>query len=146
MVSRARKPKADAAKPRAAVKFTQEAFDAICEAIADGRSVRETCEIEGMPDRTTFNKWRKSNDELQKQYDQACRDRELAIFDDIHYIADHEPDPKVAKVRIESREWTLARMNRKQYGNHVSNEHTGADGGPIKTVYLNNTPVEELPE
>jgi phage terminase small subunit len=25
-------------------------------------------------------------------------------------------------------------------------EHTGADGGPIKTVYLNNTPVEELPE
>ncbi|KVP11973.1 hypothetical protein WJ85_17225 [Burkholderia ubonensis] len=134
--------------PAKRVEFSQALFDRICELIADGKSVREVCRGRGMPDRKTFLNWSKRTPELRQQYDDACIDRQDAIFDDIQYIADTERDSKRAKVRIEAREWTLARMNRKRFGNHVSNEHSGPDGGPIQTqvVRLRMAPVEELPE
>lgn len=119
------------------VKFSRAIFDSICELIADGQSVREICERPGMPDRKTFNRWRKVTPELQTAYDQAKVDREEAIFDDIVYIADTVKDPKVAKVRIDAREWTLARMNGKKYGNRVTNEHTGEGGGPVVIAATN---------
>lgn len=128
------------------VEFSQEIFDRICALIADGSSLRAACEKEGMPHRTSFNVWRKSKPELQAQYDRACIDREESIFDDIQYIADNEPDPKRAKVRMEAREWCLARMNRKKYGNHITEEMTGPGGGPLQVVRLRMAPVEELPE
>ena len=112
-------------------KFSKALFDSICEKIADGKSVREICEMPGMPDRTNFRRWCKGTPELQAAYDQAKIDREEAIFDDIQWIADHDKDPKSAKVRIDAREWTLARMNGKKYGNRVTNEHTGEGGGPV---------------
>lgn len=143
------RPAATAKKaPAKAVEFSQELFDRICELIGDGKSVREVCKARGMPDRMTFLRWTKRTPELKKQYDDACIDRQDAIFDDIQFIADTEKDSKRAKVRIEAREWTLARMNRKRFGNHVSNEHSGPDGGPITTrvVRLRMQPVEELPE
>lgn len=135
-----------AAAPR--VEFSQEIFDRICSLIADGKSVRAACKGKGMPTRQTFNDWRKRAPELQKQYDQACIDREEAIFDDIQDIADTARDPQKARNQIDARKWRLARMNRKKYGDHVSAEHSGPDGGPIQTqvVRLRMTPVEELPE
>lgn len=126
--------------------FTQALFDKICDLIADGKSVREICEMKSMPNRLTFRQWCKRSPELQAQYDRACIDREESIFDDIQYIADNEPDPKRAKVRMEAREWCLARMNRKKYGNHITEEMTGPGGGPLQVVRLRMAPVEELPE
>jgi len=122
------------------VEFSQELFDAICELIADGKSVREICSADGMPDRKTFNQWRKRTPELEKQYALCRIDREDAIFDDIHWIADNEKDPKKAKVMIDAREWTLARMNGKKYGNRVMQELSGSDGGPVQLV-LNGSDV-----
>lgn len=137
-------------KPAKRVEFSQALFDRICALIGDGKSVREVCKGPGMPDRMTFLKWAKRTPELQKQYDDACIDRQDAIFDDVLYIADTVRDPKRAKVMVDAREWTLARMNRKRFGNHVSNEHSGPDGGPIQTktqvVRLRMSLVEELPE
>ncbi|WP_372684085.1 hypothetical protein [Burkholderia contaminans] len=135
-------------KPAKRVEFSQALFDHICEEIGDGKSVRAVCKGSGMPDRKTFLNWAKRTPELQKQYDDACINRQDAIFDDIQYIADTVRDPKRAKVMVDAREWTLARMNRKRFGNHVSNEHSGPDGGPIQTqvVRLRMQPVEELPE
>lgn len=132
----------------AASTFTQALFDKICDLIADGKSVREICDLKGMPNRKTFHDWCKRTPELKAQYDEAYHEGDKAIFDDIVYIADTEPDPKRAKVRMEAREWCLARRNRKEYGNHVTEELVGANGGPIQIerVRLKMTPVEELPE
>jgi hypothetical protein len=127
-----------AIKPR--VEFSQAIFDKICEGVADGKSVREVCSAKGMPDRATFNRWRKMTPELEAQYALCRIDREDAIFDDIQWIADHERDPKRAKVMIDAREWKLARMNGKKYGNRIQQELTGADGGPVALV-LNGSDV-----
>jgi hypothetical protein len=144
----ARKP--GPAKGTKPVRFSQALFDRICALIADGKSVREACSGKGMPDRGAFNDWRKRTPELQAQYDAACLDRQEATFDDIQYIADTEKDTRRAAVMIDARKWRLARMNRKEYGDKVANEHSGPNGGPIETrqqvVRLRMTPVEELPE
>jgi hypothetical protein len=87
-----------------------------------------------MPSRQTFNNWRKNSPDLQAQYDAACIEREEAIFDDIQDIADNEPDVRKAAVRIDARKWRLARMNRKKYGDRVTNELVGKDDGPVESV------------
>ncbi|MFK4444650.1 hypothetical protein ABH944_004846 [Caballeronia udeis] len=128
--------------------FTQVLFDKICDQLADGKSLREICEKKGMPNRKTFHVWCKNSQELKAQYDEACLDREDAIFDDILYIGDTAKDSKLGKLAMDAKQWTLARMNRKKYGNHITEEMVGANGGPIQIerVRLNMAPVEELPE
>ncbi|CAG9255955.1 hypothetical protein [Paraburkholderia caribensis] len=118
-------------KPR--VEFSQEIFDRICALIADGKSVRKACAGRGMPARQTFNEWRKLTPQLQHQYDQAFLDYEESTLDDIKYIADTEKDPRRAAVMIDARKWDLKIRNRKRFGDHVRNEHTGDGGGPIKS-------------
>jgi hypothetical protein len=128
--------------------FTQALFDKICDQLADGKSLREICEKKGMPNRKTFHNWCKNTPELKVQYDEAYEEGDRAIFDDIVYIADTVPDPKRAKVMMEAREWCLARRNNKMYGNRITEELTGPNGGPlqIERVRLKMTPVDELPE
>lgn len=112
------------------VEFSQALFDAICARIALGASLRTICAESGMPDRSTFNQWRKRSEELQTQYDRACLDREDHYFEEIIHIADTDPDPRRAKVRMEAREWTLARMNRKRFGDKLGVDG-GTDGSPL---------------
>jgi hypothetical protein len=40
------------------------------------------------------------------------------------------------KLRIETRLKLLAKWNPKKYGERVQNEHTGADGGPLKVLHI----------
>lgn len=36
-----------------------------------------------------------------------------------------------ARLRVDSRKWLLSKLAPKKYGDKVTNEHTGADGGPV---------------
>jgi hypothetical protein len=126
--------------------FTQALFDKICDLIADGKSVREICEMKGMPCRRTFHGWCRRTPELMAQYDAAYLVGEQSILDDIQYIADTETDAPKARNRIDARKWTLKVRNRKVYGDHVTEEVTGPNGGPLQVVRLRMAPVEELPE
>lgn len=136
------------------VEFSQALFDRICARISEGGAIREICAGADMPDRTTFNRWRKKTPELQAQYDAACIDREEVYFEQIIAIADDSAGDTVdvgngikalnpesvqrSKVRIDARKWVLACMNRKKYGDRVTNEHTGEDGGPVQVVQTVN--------
>lgn len=126
--------------------FTQALFDKICDQIADGKSVREICEQKGMPNRRTFHDWCRRTPELQAQYDAAYLMGEQSILDDIQYIADTGTDPAKTRVQVDARKWTLKVRNRKVYGDHVTEELTGPNGGPLQVVRLRMTRAEELPE
>lgn len=132
------------------VEFSQALFDSICKRIADGKSVRQACSGTDMPDRATFNGWRKRTPELQAQYDLACIEREEVYFEQIIEIADDSSGDAMdvdglnianpeftqrSKIRIDARKWALARMNRKKYGDRLLTEHTGEDGGAIQVVH-----------
>lgn len=120
------------------VEFSQAKFDEICELIADGKSLREICEMKGMPHRMTFNKWRKRTPELQAQYDQAYKDYEDSVLQDIVHIADTEKDAAIARNRMDARKWELKVRNRKKFGDNIT--HSGDPQAPIALV-LNGSDV-----
>lgn len=112
------------------VEFSQGLFDRICALIADGKSVRQIAELDGMPDRATFNKWRKRTPELQAQYDQAFKDYEDSVLEDIVYISDTEKDAAIARNRMDARKWELRIRNRKRFGDKLGLDG-GEDGSPL---------------
>jgi hypothetical protein len=117
------------------VEFSQAKFDEICARIAaggDDSSLRKICSETGMPSRDTFNEWRKRTPELEAQYDRACEDRKDTFFDELIEIADTETDPQRARNRMDARKWAWARMDRKRFGDKVTNELVGEDGGPVQ--------------
>lgn len=117
------------------VVFSQALFDRICKRIASGgdeNSLRRICEEAGMPDRGTFSEWSKKTPELRAQYDQAFLDRRDTYFDELIDIADTEQDPQRARNRMEARKWAWARQDRARFGDKVTNELVGENGGPVQ--------------
>lgn len=117
------------------VEFSQALFDRICARIAaggDNSSLRVICAEAGMPDRSTFNEWRKRTPELEKQYDRAREDQKETFFDELINIADTEPDPARARNRMDARKWAWARMDPNRFGDKIQAQLTGKDGGPLQ--------------
>lgn len=117
----------------ARVKFSQAVVAKICERIADGKSLRAVCKAADMPARATFLEWAAKRDDVRALYEQAIADREERYFEQVIEIADSGRDPAKTRVQVDARKWVLARMNPKKYGDRMTNELTGAGGGPIES-------------
>lgn len=121
----------------AGVTYSPEIAAKICaELLEDGaRSLRTVCQLEGMPSRSTVYVWLAAYPEFAVMYAQACKGRADMVVDEIIEIADNAPATKggvqKAKLKIDTRKWFAGVTNPKKYGDRVTQEHTGAGGGPI---------------
>jgi hypothetical protein len=106
------------------VVYTDDLAATICEHIADGMSLKEVCDLAGMPSRAIAYKWLTAHAEFSAMYARARDERADLIADEIVSIADNDPDPARARVRIDARKWWAARVNPKKYGETVFNENT----------------------
>jgi len=117
----------------------------ICSLLADGESLRKVCERPGMPNKATVFRWLAQHAEFRDQYAKATETRADAIFEEMFDIADDViPDSaEVAKarLRVDTRKWALARMNPRKYGDKVTNELVGKDGGAIQ---IETSPMSTL--
>ncbi len=113
--------------------FTQETADTICRRIAEGESLRRICADDGMPSKSIVFEWLMSKHDFSDQYARARTQQAETYADDIVDIADNEPDSQKARVRIDARKWHSSKLAPKKYGEKVTQEHSGPDGGPIKT-------------
>lgn len=111
--------------------FTPALFDLICERMGNGESLRAICKGKDMPNKRTVLRWLEGNEKLAEQYSAAQNLRAEHYFDEIIDIADSKADPQKTRVQIDARKWVLSRMNPKKYGDKVTQELTGTDGGPI---------------
>ena len=126
--------------------YTQEIATTICGLMAEGMSLRKICALDGMPDKATVFRWLAKHPSFRDQYAQAQEDRTNAMAEELLEIADQydaESDNATpdhinrARLRIDTRKWLLAKMRPKKYGDKITQEHTGADGGAVvfKTIY-----------
>ena len=142
-------------------EYSVETAQTICTEIAGGRSVREICGDPKMPCLRSVFTWLAQHEEFREMYRAAREAQADYIFDEILEIADdgrndwrerqredggtvmvlNKEHVNRSRLRIDARKWVLARMNAKKYGERVSTELTGANGGPIKTE-----PREQFPE
>lgn len=133
------------------VAFSQEVFDAICERIADGESLRAICEDEDMPNKATVMRWLAADKSLSDQYARAREAQADTLFEEILDIADDARNDWMerrgqddagwqangehiqrARLRVEARKWMAGKLRPKVYGDKVA--IGGADDlPPIKT-------------
>lgn len=132
--------------------YTPELGTIICERMANGESLRKICRDDSMPCMRTVLMWAREIPEFLAQYVTA---RELLLehwAEDITEISDdgtndwmsvNDPDNpgyrvngehvSRSKLRVDSRKWLLSKLAAKKYGDRVSAELSGPDGGPIQT-------------
>lgn len=137
----------------AAVAYDPTIFDAVCEHIASGKSLREIARIDGMPATTTIIRWLAApeNDAMRAQYARAREAQADAIFDEILEIADDGTNDWVtrqrsdgstyeafeaehvqrSRLRIDARKWMAAKLRPKVYGDKLE-----LDGNVGITVVL----------
>lgn len=124
--------------------YSAELAAAICAGLAEGRSLRAVCNDDDMPAMSTVFLWLGQDDkaEFLEQYTRAREQRVDAMFEDMQEIADEARldyvetrdkagNPKLilntenisrSKLRIETRQWMLARMAPKKYGDKMQVE------------------------
>ena len=140
--------------------FTQELADDICDRVAAGETIAAICREEEMPDRTTIWRWMRATPEFAEQLQYAIElrcdhwvDETIEISDDskddtIEVVTDEgelKIFPNTAKIqrdrlRVDTRKWAACKLYRRRYGDHVVQEHTGKDGGPIQSQTIDRTP------
>ena len=111
-------------------KEKQTKFDAICDIIISGKSLRTALSKVKLSSQTFFV-WIREDEIMSKQYAQATVERAELMFEDMLDIADKEPkltntkfgttvdtgDIQHKRVKIDTRKWALSKMNPKKYGN-----------------------------
>lgn len=108
---------------------TTEKTDYICDQLVEGRSLRSICSADDLPSVGTFLRWVSRDKALAEQYASA-RDIQMDYFaDDINQIADDvlaDGDHiQKAKLRIDTRKWTAAKLKPQKYGDNLKVQHSG---------------------
>jgi hypothetical protein len=135
--------------------FTQKAADQICERLGIGESLRSICRDNAMPSISTVCKWLRDFPEFSQQYARAREVQADTLVDEILDIADDGSNDwmerregentgwkengealRRSQLRIDARRRLAGKMRPKKHGDKVIQEHSGPDGGPIKTEDL----------
>ena len=122
----------------------------ICERLSYGESLRTICKADDMPAASTVFRWLTLHPEFSEQYSRAREAQGDALFDDILEIADDARNDWMAvngeddigwrangeniqrsRLRVDARKWMASKLAPKKYGDKVTTELTGKDGGPI---------------
>ena len=106
---------------------------AICEMLANGSSLSKISKIEGFPKASTVYQWLIKYPEFSEMYARAREDQADTLADQITHIADKATTEgvQVARLRVDARKWIAAKLKPRKYGDKVTNEVVGADGGPV---------------
>lgn len=127
--------------------WTETIEDEIFNRIAKGQSVVAICTSDDwLPGQTTFYKRLGEDDAFAKRYLRAREVQAHNIFEECLAIADSQEGDVIlkdgiktpnhdfiarAKLRIDTRMRMAGKLAPKVYGDKITNEHTGADGGPL---------------
>jgi hypothetical protein len=130
------------------VRFSEVIATKICDALADGRSLRSICLDDDMPSQSTVFRWL-GDERFAAFRERYARARELqadAIFDEILDIADdgsndwmtrqigeaeveivnHEHIQR-SRLRIDARKWMASKLAPKKYGDKIELAHGVTD-------------------
>ena len=142
-----KKAAAEAKPPGRATTYTQEIADEICERLADGEPLRQICRDERMPAWRTVYAWKAANADFDARIAGAREAGFDAIAHECLEIADETAFDTIdskegvrantewisrSKLRVETRLKLLAKWDPKRYGDKITNELTGPNGGPVE--------------
>lgn len=126
-------------------KERQAIIDSVCEAIADGRSVKSICKGEGFPNEATIYRWLDTDEDFRKRYARAKEVQADALFEECLEIADQYEKAlehaeggidhiQRAKLRIDTRKWMAGKLRPKKYGEKIGLSGDGEGGAIVLQV------------
>ena len=117
--------------------FTPEIAAEICERIALDESLIKICEGDHMPSTQTVYRWLHEKPDFRDDYVRARGDQAHTVADQAKKIRDDLTagliDHQTANALLNFIKWETGKRNPKAYGDKITQEHTGADGGPVQT-------------
>ena len=154
-------------------KYTKKMGNEICERLSSGESLRAICKDAHICDRGTVFRWLLSDAPMYKefcnQYAIARKIQAECMFDDINEIADNEAATPLiidgelvrdadgnpvmtidmvginhARLRIDSRKWSAARLLPKKYGEKPEPEEDDNKGQSLNINFSVNDAVGEV--
>lgn len=152
------------AKKGRPTKLTLEIQQEILDRLSHGESARSICRDEHMPDWTNLCRFKRTegNELFRYHYAQAkCEGIEArldAVYERVldesrDYRTDSKGEVKsdntaVMRDRLiaDQTKWEASKLFPKQYGDKITQEHTGADGGAIKYEQIVDRPPKETAE
>lgn len=112
----------------------------ICRRVAGGENVDVITRDKDMPHRDTVYSWLREFPEFADEYARAREARADArsdrIDDWVKKAVDGEIDHQVARLAIDAEKWQAGKENPKRYGDKVTNELVGEDGGPVQIAHF----------
>lgn len=115
--------------------YTPELADEICKRIAAPMSLTKVCKAADMPGMSSVFEWLRQYPEFKESYAHATAERAEAQGEEMLDIAEDKTiEPKRARLMIDTRKWLMSKTNPKKYGDRVTTELTGADGGPLRKI------------
>jgi hypothetical protein len=133
----------------------------ICGLIADGKSLRQICFQDDMPDKATIYRWLFKYPNFSDKYARAKEDCADLYAEEIIEIADDsQGDRKIitrngveieiidqdainrARLRVDARKWIASKLKAKKYGDHIAIDQTISAETILVTA--NGKPLYEL--
>jgi hypothetical protein len=113
-------------------EFSDETAAKILELLAGGTSLRDLCQIEGMPHRSTIHRWVLNHPQFDAAYKLA---RELGAESLAEQALEAaltvtEETSRAGRLKWDALRWHAGRLSGK-WNDKVVVEHTGRDGAPI---------------
>ncbi len=138
-------------------KYTEEIAADICARLSTGQSLREVSRCSGMPAASTIVAWTEDAILYPQFAERYARARSIwlqVIADEILEISDDSTNDYISRtrsdgsseqvldaehvqrsrLRVDSRKWLLSKLKPGVYGDRVSQEISGPDGGAIQTT------------
>lgn len=115
--------------------YTPEIAELILLGVSEGKSLRKICEPEDMPSEAAVRRWVMDDHEGFAAHYTRSRDigldcRADAIIED----AKAAKDAGLGRLSFDADRWYLSKLAPKRYGDKLTTELTGADGGPIQSA------------
>lgn len=128
--------------------YTDAIADEICDAIADGASLRAICEADDMPNRKTVLRWLERYTDFAAKYARA-REAQADVMDDrILQTADTctPENAAAARVKIDAFKWRAEKLKPKVYGSKtlVGSDPDNPLPSPLDMSALSTAALKEL--
>jgi hypothetical protein len=118
--------------------YSEELAETICGHLALGVPMARIAAMDDMPDYSTLKRWQRDNEEFRALSARAKEDGTHFLGEDSLRIADDLTiDPQHKRIMIDTRLRLIGKWNSREYGDKITQEHTGPDGTPIQfnTIY-----------
>lgn len=116
----------------AAVAYSPELVEKVCELLASGKSLREIGKMKGMPARSALWRWARAHPEIEEPIARARAQGFDELADKALEEACAASDPVKGRLALDARRWYLSKLNPARYGERqLVPSQISLDGPPV---------------